>query len=300
MRARSAIAHILLAEPVQVSTTDNICLTFCSESVYNVKHMRKEASDFAGVLVLHKTLDVLEALHKAPAGLSLAELTAELRMPKPTIFRILATLESRAYLDRTSAGEYRIGRKLAGDGAEGIPDQASIIRAARPEMQKLLASCKETLNLGLLDGGEVLVVETLESPQAVRMSSKIGNRRHPHSTALGKVLLAGLSDKDAVRIVKALGMPAFTSHTITSADQLVLELERVRTQGWSMDNRENEPDGRCIAAPIHCARRVVVAALSISGPLPRMTMTRAKSLLPELLQTAARVSASIGGHVSHR
>jgi DNA-binding IclR family transcriptional regulator len=250
-----------------------------------------------GVLVLHKTLDVLEALRDAPGGLSLAALTAQLKIPKATIFRILATLESRAYLDRTPSGEYRIGRKLAGSDANGAPDQASIIRRARPEMEELLAVCKETLNLGVLDGGEVLVVETLESPQTVRMSSKIGNRRHPHSTALGKVLLAQLSDKEALRIVKALGMPAFTSRTITDSTGLVVELERVRVQGWAMDNRENEEDGRCIAAPVFGPGRKVVAALSVSGPLPRMTIARAKAILPELLQTVQRISAAIPGAV---
>jgi DNA-binding IclR family transcriptional regulator len=250
-----------------------------------------------GVLVLHKTLDVLEALRDAPGGLSLAALTAQLKIPKATIVRILATLESRAYLDRTPSGEYRIGRKLAGSDANGAPDQASIIRRARPEMEELLAVCKETLNLGVLDGGEVLVVETLESPQTVRMSSKIGNRRHPHSTALGKVLLAQLSDKEALRIVKALGMPAFTSRTITDSTGLVVELERVRVQGWAMDNRENEEDGRCIAAPVFGPGRKVVAALSVSGPLPRMTIARAKAILPELLQTVQRISAAIPGAV---
>lgn len=257
--------------------------------------MARTTPEPTGVLVLHKTLDVLDALRGAPGGLSLAALTAQLQMPKATIFRILATLESRAYLDRTAAGEYRIGRKLAGSESEGDPDQASIIRGARPEMEKLLAVCKETLNLGVLDGGEVLVVETLESPHTVRMSSKIGNRRHPHSTALGKVLLAQMSGKEALRIVKALGMPAFTSRTITSTDGLVLELERVRAQGWAMDNRENEEDGRCIAAPVFGPRRKVVAALSISGPVPRITVARAKAFLPALLKTVQRISATLNG-----
>ena len=257
--------------------------------------MKKMRQETGGVLVLHKTLDVLDALRGAPAGLSLAELTAHLQMPKATIFRILSTLESRAYLDRSAEGHYRIGRKLAGSEIEGAPDQATIVRVARPEMEKLLASCKETLNLGVLDGGEVLVVETMESPQSVRMSSKVGNRRHPHSTALGKLLLSQLSDKEALRIVKALGMPAFTSRTITDPNQLVIELERVRVQGWSMDNRENEEDGRCVAAPVFGPGHTVVAALSISGPLPRMTVARAKGFLPELLQTAQRISAALGG-----
>ena len=98
-------------------------------------------------------------------------------------------------------------------------------------MEKLVAFCKETLNLGVLDGGEVVVIETMESPQAVRMSSKIGNRRYPHSTALGKVLLAGLPERDVLGIVQARKMPRFTPATITSERALLIELERVRQQG---------------------------------------------------------------------
>lgn len=264
--------------------------------VYNVKRMPKSAAEPAGVRVLHKTLDVIEALRSAPSGLSLADLTTRLRMPKATVYRILATLESRAYLDRTPDSGYRIGRKLAGPSASGTPGQAEVIRAARPHMEGLLALCKETLNLGVLDGGEVLVVGTLESPQAVRMSSKIGNRRYPHSTALGKVLLAGLPDKDVRRVVKALGMPAFTDRTIVSVDDLVVELERVRAHGWALDNRENEDDGRCIAAPVFGPGRAVVAALSVSGPLPRMTTARAKGYLPDLLHATRAISTTLGGY----
>ncbi|HEU0142376.1 MAG TPA: IclR family transcriptional regulator [Bryobacteraceae bacterium] len=162
-------------------------------------------------------------------------------------------------------------------------------------MEKLVAFCKETLNLGVLDGGEVVVIETMESPQAVRMSSKIGNRRYPHSTALGKVLLAGLPERDVLRIVQARKMPRFTPATITSERALLIELERVRQQGYAFDNCENEPDGRCVAAPIFGAGRNVVAALSISGPLPRMTMTCLRSFVKRLCTASRSVSAAIGG-----
>ncbi len=247
-----------------------------------------------GVLVLHKTVDILETLRRAPAGLALSDLAVSVRMPKPTVYRILATLESRGYLDRTTAGEYRIGRKLFELNSDGGTQQA-VIRAARPAMETLLEACKETLNLGVLDGGEVLVIETLESPFAVRMSSKIGNRRYAHSTALGKVLLAALPEKDVRRILRARGMPQFTPRTIASEEDLVVELERVRAQGWALDNRENEEDGRCIAAPIFGAGRSVVAAISVSGPLPRMTVARARSFLKGLCAACGKVSAAVGG-----
>jgi IclR family transcriptional regulator, KDG regulon repressor len=173
--------------------------------------------------------------------------------------------------------------------------QQALIQAARPAMKLLLDSCKETLNLGILDGGEVVIIETLESPLTVRMSSKIGNRRFPHSTALGKVLLAALPEKDVQRIARARGLPRFTDNTITSWRSLGVELEKVRQQGYAFDNCENEPDGRCVAAPIYGPGRSVIAALSLSGPLPRMTMSRARAFLKTLSEACQTISEAIGG-----
>jgi IclR family transcriptional regulator, KDG regulon repressor len=247
-----------------------------------------------GVRVLHKTLNILETLRAERSGLSLSELTSRVELPKATVYRIVATLESRGYLDRTSDGSYRLGRKFFERQPEGNGQQV-LIQAARPAMKSLLDSCKETLNLGVLDGGEVVIIETLESPLTVRMSSKIGNRRFPHSTALGKVLLAALPEKDAHRIVRARGLPRFTDHTITTWRALAVELEKVRQQGYAFDNCENEPDGRCVAAPIFGPGRSVVAALSLSGPLPRMTMSRARAYLKTLSEACQTISEAIGG-----
>src|SRR5262245_33706152 len=127
----------------------------------------KRAAASSGVLVLHKTVDILEALRASPSGMALGALAAQVGMPKATVYRILATLGSRGYLDHAATGEYRIGRRLFALNGDGASAQG-LVRAARPAMEKLLAVSKETLNLGVLDGGDVLVIETLESPLAVR------------------------------------------------------------------------------------------------------------------------------------
>jgi IclR family transcriptional regulator, KDG regulon repressor len=246
---------------------------------------------FAGVQVLHKTIDILDALRHAPHGMSLAGLSAHSQMPKPTVYRILVTLESRGYLERAADASYRVSRKLFEDPRESTFEQR-LIRAARPLMEELAGQCKETVNLGVLDGGEVLVIETVESQQAVRMSSKIGNRRYPHSTALGKILLSDMPEREVLRLMRSKGMPKFTPATIARKQELIVELERIRTQGFALDNMENEPDGRCIAGPIMDSKRKVVAALSISGPLPRMTLLRAKSMLKYLISTCRAIGAA--------
>jgi len=156
-----------------------------------------------------------------------------------------------------------------------------------------VAACKETVNLGILDAGEVVVINTLESPQAVRMSSKIGNRRYLHSTAIGKVLLGGMPDKEVQRLLRLKGIPRITEETLTTKPAVLAEIHKVRAQGWALDNQENEIEGRCIGAPIFGPGDAIVAALSISGPVFRMDIERAQLLVPELKAACAEISRAV-------
>jgi DNA-binding IclR family transcriptional regulator len=245
-----------------------------------------------GVQVLHKAIDVLEQMKSAPAGVSLGDLASAAQLPKATAYRILATFERRGYIDRAHNGDYRLTRKLF--QRQTIDSVEEHVRdVAVPAMQQLAASSRETVNLGVLDGGEVVVIATIESPQAVRMSSKVGNRRLLHCTALGKVLLTGLDEREAMRLVRAKRMHRMTPHTITAEGELLHELRIVREQGFAMDNQEQEMDGRCIGAPILDRDGRVLAALSISGPVHRMTEARVRILRQQLLRTCRAISQAI-------
>ena len=252
------------------------------------------ASEPSGVRVLHKTLDILEQIKTTESGYRLADLAREVELPKATVYRILTTLERRGYLDRAADGSYRMAKKLF-DLQRTEPLEQVLHRAAQPVMERLVASCKETVNLGILDAGEVVVIYTVESPQAVRMSSKIGNRRYLHATALGKCLLAGMPDKEISRLVKLKGLAKVTEETLTTKIALMAEMQKVRQQGWAMDNQENEIEGRCIGAPILGPADKVVAALSISGPVFRMDLSRARSLVSELQTACAEISRVVRG-----
>jgi DNA-binding IclR family transcriptional regulator len=251
--------------------------------------MKSEAAEPGGVRVLHKTLDILETIKTTDAGFRLAELARKVKLPKATVYRILTTLEGRGYLDRTGDGSYRMAKKLF-DLQRSEPLEQILTRVARPLMERLVASSKETVNLGILDAGEVVVINTVESPQAVRMSSKIGNRRLPHATALGKVLLAGMPDKEVLRTIRVKGLPSLTDQTLTTKVAVMSEIAQVREQGWALDNRENEIEGRCIGAPISGRDGRVVAAVSISGPVFRMDLARAQALIPDLQSVCTEIS----------
>lgn len=252
------------------------------------------APEPVGVRVLHKTLDILEQIKTSESGYKLAELARAIDLPKATVYRILTTLESRGYLDRGSDGSYRMAKKLF-DMQRTVPVEQVLTRVAQPLMEKLAALSKETVNLGILDAGEVVVINTVESPQAVRMSSKIGNRRYVHSTALGKVLLAGMPDKEVLRLIRMKGLPRLTGQTLTTRAALMGELQRIRQQGWALDDQENEIEGRCIGAPIAGPDGRVLAALSVSGPEFRMDMARARALVPELKSVCAGISRAVRG-----
>jgi len=245
-----------------------------------------------GVLVLHKTLDILEVIRDAPEGLTLAELARLASLPKATVYRILNTLEGRGYLDRTGVGRYRVTNKLL-DMQRSLPIEQIIIRGAQPHVIALVAECTETVNLGVLEAGEVAVIHTLESPLAVRMSSKIGNRRFLHSTALGKVLLSGLPDREVLRLLRLKGQPRMTPNTIVTTPALLAELKKVREQGYAVDDQEHELEGRCLGAPIVDFHGNVLAALSISSPVFRMDPARVARLAVTLRQTCAAISRSI-------
>jgi DNA-binding IclR family transcriptional regulator len=160
-------------------------------------------------------------------------------------------------------------------------------------MQRLVESCRETINLGVLDAAEVVVISMVESPQSIRMTSKVGNRRYLHSTALGKVLLSGLPEKEVQRLIRIQGLPRLTPRTLVSQQSLAQELERIRKQGYALDNEENELDGRCIGAGIADKGGRIVAALSISAPTFRMDMARVKSLAGELRDACRDVSLAM-------
>jgi IclR family acetate operon transcriptional repressor len=256
--------------------------------------MKTATNETGGVLVLHKALDILENIKDRPVGVKLSDLARSVDMPKATVYRILTTLESRGFLDRGEDGGYRMARKLF-DLQQRHPIEQILNRVAPPIMDDLAKLCRETVNLGILDGGEVVVINTVESPQTIRMSSKVGNRRCLHTTAIGKVLLAALPEKEMLRLIRLKGLPRLTPHTIVNRTAFLGELDRVRERGYSVDNQENELDGRCIGAPIIGPDGRVVAALSISGPVFRMDLARARALAPKLKQTCAAITAAARG-----
>ncbi len=254
---------------------------------------RARESKSAPVGVVGKVLRILEALDASPTGLQLREIAQQTNVNKSTAYRFVAHLETEGYLFRDDAGAYVVGPKLARLGA-GIAYHATLRKISRPVVVALSSETKETVNLGVLDGYDVLYLEVIESPHSFRMASQPGMHRPLNCTALGKALLAFLSTEQREEILPMLTFERATPRTIPSLGRLRKELTRVVQQGYAMDDQETDLGARCVAAPILDESGTVAAAISVSGPITRISRDRIQAYALATKKAARTISAQLG------
>ncbi|MEV4392351.1 IclR family transcriptional regulator [Nonomuraea sp. NPDC049607] len=215
---------------------------------------------------VERALDVLEALagHGGEAGLS--EIAATTGLPYGTIHRLLQTLLARGYVRQESDRRYALGGGLVRLG--GIAESMVGVWA-QPYLARMVELSGETANLAVLEGDFVVYVAQVPSPRRLRMFAEVGRRVLPHSTAVGKALLAGRRAAEAMAVFERTGMPRRTPNTITDAAGMLAELDRVKERGYATDLGEEELGVHCLAVPVRDGDRVV-AAMSVSGPAERI------------------------------
>jgi len=237
-------------------------------------------------------LDILEALRRENSGVNLALVARCVGMPQPTVYRILNTLKIRGYVDRKSDGTYRVSRKIFSVHHQKCTDEL-LLEIAKPVMVNLSLSCQETVNLATLDGSEMVIIGTVEGPQSLRLITRIGNRRHIHSTALGKAFAAHMDEMEVRRLLQVRGMPRLTPKTITDQTRFFAQLKRIRRSKLAIDNQENEPGVRCIASVIDSPSGGPIAALSISGPAFRLIPERLRSFRQTLIESCTAITVAL-------
>lgn len=234
-------------------------------------------------------MDILDFLQGASGSVSLGDLSSAAGLPKSSAFRYLATLEARGYVVRDTDGEsYRLGLAFRPMRPR---DLALLAAIARPRMEELCRRFEETINLGVLDGNRVAYLEMFESPRAMRFAARPGHRDPIHSSALGKALASRLGGAEVRRILAVEGMPRLTAQTITDPDRYEQELADVRTQGYALDNGENEDGGRCVGVTLPDP---LPAALSLSAPAARFPSDRVSEVAAALRRAADEIAAEVG------
>lgn len=257
---------------------------------------KKEKSEYIIQAVSH-ALDLLEQFHGEVDELGVTELSKRLKLHKNNVFRLLATLESRGYIEQNRATEnYRLGLKSLELGQTFIK-QMGLLRQAKPILEKVVGACNETSYVAIFKDGYIVYLDVVETDLTVRVVSRVGSRLPAYCTASGKVHLAHMSDEEVDTLLPAKELKAYTPNTVVDRNKLKQELRKVADAGYAVDDEEVDIGVRCIAAPIRDYTRRIVGAVSISGPAMRFSDERLeKELIPLAIQAGEELSTRLGYH----
>ncbi len=245
---------------------------------------------------LERALLLLDLVEKAPGGLRNAEISRHLNIPRSSCSWILARLERQGYLAQDeNTGRYKIGLKTVAL-AHGALRDLGFRSGAEPVLYRVASETGLAAGVGVLEGGQILLVDRVEPPsrggetlvrERPREQRDIGRELPAHSTALGKVLLAGLSRQELTAYLDAHALTPRTPKTIVSRDRLLVELRRIRQRGYAIADEEHDLGVRALSAPIIDFTGTVRAAISLNGS-PTVAIWREPQRLIEFVTTAAR------------
>jgi len=249
------------------------------------------------IQALERAASILGAFTADEPELRLSDLAERLGLHKATTHRFLVNLEHLGFVERAPrSGKYRLGWRLFELGGL-VSQRLDLWDEALPFLEGLVRDTGETGHLAVLEAGQVVYIERVETRRALRLPAA-ARRGHPaHATNLGKVLLAHASPDVVDGILLSGELPAFTHNTITSVDQLRIELASIKERGYSVDNEEYDEGLRCIGAPVRDSSGRVVAAIGIGGPVTRITPARIEDLARVVIAAAHGLSLRLGaGH----
>lgn len=240
-----------------------------------------------------RLLSILELIANQPHGISLAEVSKELNIPKTTALRLLDKLVERGYVEYEKQTEkYSIGFETILLSMTAL-SKMEVVEKSIPYLKELSAVTKETTFLGVYYEGEIVYLYKSEGTQSMIINSQLGTRRPVHCTGLGKAIMSGFPIEHVTKVLMEKGMPKMTDNTITSVEDYLRELSDVRLNGYAFDNEELEYGLGCIAAPVYNYTGKVVAAICVSGPIHRVKENK-ETLVKELKEAAMQISRRMG------
>jgi DNA-binding IclR family transcriptional regulator len=248
----------------------------------------------SSVQSVERAIAILKSFSTEKPERGVGELGRELGLHKSTVSRLMTTLERGGLLTRNPETQrYRLGLDLIGLAAHVIA-YADVREVARALLRNLAEDCQESVNLVVLDGGQVVNLEQFVPPtRQVKNIGQVGRRLSPHCTAAGKVLLAHLSPEELDQVLSG-ELERYTARTITDANQLQRDLATVRRQGYAIAQEELEEGLNALAAPIYDHTGQAIAAVGVAGPAYRMTPQALPQLAARLLDATQQISARLG------
>ena len=251
--------------------------------------------DKNGVQSVERTFAIIEALSQAPKGAYLSELTTATDLNKSTAHRLLGSLITMGYAAKDiETGKYYLTAKMFEVGGR-IVRQSDILAETKPFLEKLSGITGEAVHLVVRDGNDIVYIFKEDSGNnSVRMSSRVGLRSPMYCTAVGKAILAALTQAEVEEIWNASEISQHTQNTITKLTDLKKQLDNIRLQGYAVDNEENELGVRCVAANIVDFSGKVAGAFSVSVPIGRMDDSRLQDIADLVLKTREKICSLTG------
>ncbi len=235
---------------------------------------------------------ILKSFTTAAPDWGVTDLAAQTGQSTSSVHRILSTLTDEGLLEQDSAtGRYRLGLAVF-DLAAAVPSQRTLHEAVLLPMTDLRNHTGETVQVGVLEGRQVVYVERLDSPNTLRLFTELGRRNDAHCTGSGKALLAFVDTDERDKILRGWDPPRRTDYTIVSRKRLITELDLIRRRGYAENRQESELGVVSVAAPIRDESGACIAAMSVAGPLDRIDAQRdqvADAVMAMALATSRRL-----------
>jgi DNA-binding IclR family transcriptional regulator len=261
--------------------------------VFVVGNAGSDSAGNGGVQSVDRAVHVLENLARlGEAGVT--DLAAELGVHKSTASRLLGALEVHELVEQAQErGKYRLGFGIL-RLANAVSGRLDVTQQGREICERLAQQFGETVNIAVLSSHYVVNVEQARGPSAVGTHNWVGELTPLHATSSGKILLAFMSSDARREVLQASSLTRFTEHTITSIDDLERQLDAVAQDGYVVTIEEFEDGLNAVAAPIRDHSGAVIAALSVSGPVYRLTAERTHEIAPAVVSAASAVSRRMG------
>ncbi|MBU2055441.1 MAG: IclR family transcriptional regulator [Proteobacteria bacterium] len=244
---------------------------------------------------VEKAVDILSCFTIETPVLTVGEITRMTGLNQSTVSRLLATLALKKCVEQTGpAGQYCLGVKFYQWGSV-LRQKVNVADLARPVMERLRDVCGEEVSLYALSEGNRICLEAVKSRHGLAKVTVVGKILPLHCGAAGKVLLAYLPDKERKKILNWKPLEKFTPSTITDPVFLEADLERIRGDGYAVSVGEREEGAYSVVAPVMDEKGKIVASLSISGPIFRLSEEQKAANIQAILKAAREITALLGG-----
>jgi IclR family transcriptional regulator, KDG regulon repressor len=244
------------------------------------------------IRAVERALDVLLCFSRETPQWTMTEIAEKLGMNKSAVHRHLATLERKRFVQRDPAtGVYQLGVRLL-QMAYLTLGRSDLRRVAAPFLRELSYQYRETVNLAVLDGTDMVYLDVVESPQRVKLAAAVGQRLPAFSTASGKAMLA-FSPEETVRHTLESGIPISTEHTLRTPEAFLADLHQTRERGFALATQEYEEGINAVAAPVQVPGAEPLASVSIAGPSFRLTPERMIEIGPAVAAAGRAIAQEL-------